>query len=358
MNRTRLLFYTLFPITCFYVFVYPVARLFHWLNPQANFGLLEMLVLWGVSILALWYSFSGPKIVIRYIVVHWMGISSVFATLTLVTEGLRLVVPTSDLVLGYGVMITATLAVIGAIAFSHHLSVKKHKISSEKLERSYRIAQISDVHIGSRQEGFMGRIVSKLNALEPDFVVITGDLIDSSAVGYQALSSLRELEAKTYFCIGNHERYADLEKILDIAKRLGLTTLRQNCVRENELMFLGVDDADRPDQLKINLPLMDLDSASYQVLLYHRPRGWRDARAHGIDLMLSGHTHNGQIFPFNLLVKQQFKRIRGMFVEGESRLYVSSGTGTWGPLMRLGSMNEISVFDLIPKRKTTQGSST
>ena len=65
--------------------------------------------------------------------------------------------------------------------------------------------------------------------------------------------------------------------------------------------------------------------------------------------MLSGHTHNGQIFPFNLLVKQQFKRIRGMLVEGEQRLYVSSGTETWGPLMRLGSKNEISVFDLMPK---------
>ena len=64
--------------------------------------------------------------------------------------------------------------------------------------------------------------------------------------------------------------------------------------------------------------------------------------------MLSGHTHNGQIFPFNLVVKQQFSRIRGMYKQGDARLYVSSGTGTWGPLMRLGSLNEISVFDITP----------
>ena len=72
---------------------------------------------------------------------------------------------------------------------------------------------------------------------------------------------------------------------------------------------------------------------------------------HGIDLMLSGHTHNGQIFPFNLLVKQQFKRIAGLYIEKDARLYVSSGTGTWGPLMRLGSMNEITLFDLLPDRE-------
>jgi predicted MPP superfamily phosphohydrolase len=69
---------------------------------------------------------------------------------------------------------------------------------------------------------------------------------------------------------------------------------------------------------------------------------------HGVDLMLSGHTHNGQIFPFNYLVRQQFARIKGLYQSESAYLYVNSGTGTWGPLMRLGTRNEISCFDLVP----------
>ncbi len=341
-------FYILFPTVCLYVFVYPVARLAHWYGPQSSFSLLEVLVFWGISVVLVWYSFRGPNMVIRYVVVHWMGASFILSSITVIAEILRLFSLSSDDMLVRGVVIFTMLVVIGAIAFSHHLSVKRYQISSAKLKHTYRIAQISDVHIGSRQEGFMRRIVTKLNDLEPDFVVITGDLIDSSAVEYKALSSLKELEARTYFCVGNHERYADLDKILDIVKKLGIVTLRQQVVHENELTFVGVDDADSADQLKKTLPDLELDRSSYQILLYHRPAGWHSARHHDIDLMLSGHTHNGQIFPFNFLVKQQFKRIRGMFVKGENRLYVSCGTGTWGPLMRLGSMNEISVFDLSP----------
>jgi len=349
MTRARRWFYLLYPPVCFYVFTYPVLRLSDWYNPQTGLGLSHGFVIWFVSVVALWYSFSGPKMVVRYLVVHWMGASFIFSTLTLAAEVVRLLIPVTDQSLVSGVLIVGVGLIVGAVVFSHHLSVKKQQIPSAKVTRPYRIVQISDVHIGSRRGGFMRRIVGKLNQLAPDFVVITGDLIDSSAVEYDALSSLKELKAPTYFCIGNHERYADLPKILDIVKRLGIKTLRQEAALEGELSFIGIDDSDRRDQIEKMLPTIERTENGYQILLYHRPVGWPTAVRHGIDLMLSGHTHNGQIFPFNLLVKQQFKRIRGLFVEGESRLYVSPGTGTWGPLMRLGSMNEISVFDIHPK---------
>ena len=361
VSRSRFWFYLLYPVVCFYVFVYPVARLLHWYDPEIGFGWLAMFVLWATSVVGLWYSFSGPKMVVRYFVVHWMGVSFIFSTLTLIAEGVRLALngfdslqqrfadTLTDTMIAQIVLMAGVIIIVGTVLFSHHMSVKQHHIRSPKLSRNRRIVQISDVHIGSRQAGYMRRIVNKINKLEPDFVVITGDLIDSSAVSYEALSSLGTLNAQTYFSIGNHERYADLEKILDIAERLGITTLRQQSERQGELIFVGIDDADRRDQVGKMLPGIDLHKPSYQILLYHRPVGWRSAMEHDIDLMLSGHTHNGQIFPFNYLVKQQFKRMKGMFVEGEYRLYVSVGTGTWGPLMRLGSMNEISVFDLGPE---------
>jgi hypothetical protein len=83
--------------------------------------------------------------------------------------------------------------------------------------------------------------------------------------------------------------------------------------------------------------------------MYHRPRGLEAAADAGIDLMLSGHTHNGQIFPFNFVVSSVFDKVKGMYKNGNSRLYVSQGTGTWGPVMRIGTRSEITLFEITPE---------
>jgi predicted MPP superfamily phosphohydrolase len=349
-SKTRLWFNTLFPVACLFVYAYPISRLSNWYNPDYGLNWFYTILIWAAGIGATWYAFSDANMKLRYVVVHWMGVGFIFAVLTLLAEGIRLVVPVSDTVIVQGVLAAGLVCTVVAMLFSHVLAVKQHNINSPKVSRDYRIAHISDVHIGSRQGGFMQRIVNKLNALEPDFIVVTGDLVDSSAVDFLALQSIQQLKARTFFTIGNHERYADLEKIIDIAGRLGMTMLRQESIIIEELMFIGIDDADDKNQVALHLPGIHKDPEKFNVLLYHRPVGWESAIEHGIELKLSGHTHNGQIFPFNLLVKQQFNRISGMYQQGNSRLYVSSGTGTWGPLMRLGSMNEISVFDIKPEQ--------
>jgi len=338
-----------FILSCLFVFAYPVGRLSYWYLDHARFSLAAALVVWLVAMLALRRSFSGPNMKLRYLVVHWMGISFVFACLTLVFEAVRwfTAYPASSIALA--VVAIGSLCTLVAVLLSHHLAVKHHKIHSHKIDRGYRIVHISDVHIGSRQSGFMRRIVNKVNALKPDFIVVTGDLIDSSSVDFDALEPISRLQAKTFFSIGNHERYADLPGIIDIAGRLGMVTLRQEAFSTEHLIFTGIDDAEDVNQVANHLPHIDRDRGKFNILLYHRPHGWDSAIEHGIDLMLSGHTHNGQIFPFNLLVKRQFKHIAGMYVRGDARLYVSSGTGTWGPLMRLGSLNEVTLHELIPK---------
>ncbi len=338
----------MFGLACYFVFAYPPYRLGNWYGGPVAIHGYQSVIIWLVGMLAMRYSFSGPNMKVRYVVVHWMGISFIFATLVLLAEPFRLLWPGNDRLFAQIIAFTGGTLSLGAIGFSHHLSIRHFDIHSRKVSRNYRIGQISDVHIGSRQSGYLQRIVNKLNALALDYVVITGDLIDSSAVDYAALEPLRSLSAKTFFTIGNHERYADLEKILDIADRLGMVTLRQDSVSEEELHFIGIDDSDDPDQVATHLPGITRDASKFTILLYHRPVGWEAAIRHGVDLKLSGHTHNGQIFPFNYVVKQQFKRICGMYRQGNSRLYVSSGTGTWGPLMRLGSTNEISVFEIKP----------
>ena len=350
-SRSRTWFNLLFPLSCFFVFAYPVWRLSDWWFGNGGIGLIGALLVWGLGVGSMYYSFGGPRMKIRYAVVHWMGISFVFATLVLLAEPIRLLGLVSEPSLALAVIVLGILLCIGAVIFSHHLSVKHHRIPSAKLTEPRRIVQISDVHIGSRQGGFMARIVNRINALEPDYVAITGDLIDSSAVGMEALAPLAELRAPVFFSIGNHERYADLPKMLDMARQLGMRTLQQDIEDVGDILFAGIDDADRHDQVDLHIPGLDLDHSKFIVLLYHRPVGWEAAQAHGVDLMLSGHTHNGQIFPFNFVVKQQFQRIRGLYRERHHHLHVSSGTGTWGPLMRLGSLNEITVLELEPERQ-------
>lgn len=344
----RKTFNLLFPVACFLVFVYPLGRLSNWVLHGHGLSYLAGFVLWLLTSALMWYSFSGPKMIVRYVMVHWMGASFVLMSLTLLAEVLIGVLPVDASVIAWWALVLGVLLVLLAVLLSHRLVIKNVQLANSKLTQSHRMVQISDVHIGSRQGGFMRRIVSKINAQKPDSVVVTGDLIDSSAVGFDELAPLQDLNAPTYFVIGNHERYADLTKMLGIAKQLGMITLRQAAATQGELQIIGIDDADRRDQVGQMLPSIAVDATKFVVLLYHRPVGWTAARAQGVDLMLSGHTHNGQIFPFNYLVKQQFARIKGLYQAGEASLYVSSGTGTWGPLMRLGSANEITIIDMSP----------
>ncbi len=348
-SNIRLRFILLFPFAGYFVFAYPVSRLTGWYDSDIEITVFHSLAIWLLGLAGMYYSFSGPKMIIRYLVVHWLGVSFVFAVLTLTAEPVRMLTDLDDRLIVQSVIVIGVVLVLFSVLVSHHLSIKRLWIRSPKISRKYRIAQISDVHIGSRQSGFMQRIVNRLNTLEPDFVVVTGDLIDSSSVDYEALESIDQIKAMTFFTIGNHERYADLDKILDIAKRLGMYTLRQDSHSAGELLFIGIDDADRRDQVDIHLPQIANNPDQFSLLLYHRPHGWEAAIDHGIDLMLCGHTHSGQIFPFNLIVKQQFNHINGLHRNRHHHLYVSPGTGTWGPLMRLGSLNEITLFELVPE---------
>lgn len=345
-------FYILFPPACFLVFAYPLYRLANWHMPGAvNFG--HAVALWLVATVLLWFSFTRPRMVIRYVMAHWLGIGFVLFSLTVVYEIVRLIAPVNDKVAVVWILVVATALVLSAVAASHVIRVKHLAFESSKVTRAHRIVQITDVHIGSRRGGYLARIVRRINKLRPDTVVITGDLIDSSSVEQKDIEALRALTARKLFTIGNHERYIDLDKALNMLERLGVEILRQRGVFAGEIQFIGIDDAEAAEQVAVHLPNIERRHDKYTVLLYHRPHGWEAALEHGVDLMLCGHTHNGQIVPFNWVVKRQFRRIHGLYRNGDAHLYVSPGTGTWGPLMRLGSINEITCIDVRPAPSVT-----
>ena len=201
----------------------------------------------------------------------------------------------------------------------------------------------------------------RVNALEPDLVLVTGDLIDLMNLPADALDAGgRAGTAPAFFTIGNHERYIGSDAVCARLASLGVAVLRnERAAWLENLRIIGVDDAEARDQVACVLERLETaehDRAPFTVLMYHRPDGAEDAARFGVDLMLCGHTHNGQVVPFNWLVKRQFPRILGRYDVGDTVLYVSPGTGTWGPTMRLGSSNEITLLELSPAHVPANGS--
>jgi predicted MPP superfamily phosphohydrolase len=248
--------------------------------------------------------------------------------------------------------IVALVVWLTLIAYGAHsaTSVKTTALgfTSKSLKHKHKFVQISDVHIGSRSKAFMQRIVDKCNHHQPDGVFITGDLLDSSSVNSNDLRPLADLQCPAWMCLGNHERYVDLEAAIHAVEDNGVEILRNRVVPFKELCIIGIDDADDNRQVSRHLPRLNVPADTYSILLYHRPAGWDDALAHNVDLMLSGHTHGGQIWPFGLLVKLQFRRMLGLFSESDKHLYVSAGTGTWGPTLRLGTRSEMTIIEIGP----------
>ncbi|MDG2045739.1 MAG: metallophosphoesterase [Halioglobus sp.] len=333
------------------LFAYPILRLCQWLHVGTVQTVAVFLPLFFSQIVARLYlrqASYGLLFWLRRSADLWLGISPVLFCMLIATE-----VPVAfGWIAAYNAALALVCMAFALAAYSvvnaYSPSVVEVKLSSRKVASTVRFAQITDVHIGSRTSAFLTRVMEKVNCLNIDFLCITGDFIDATGVTENALAALRSSRVPIYFSIGNHERYEDLDAILDRLKRLGVTVLRSRTITHGEVQLIGIDDAENPAQVQRELATLELDAKQFLLLMYHRPRGLRAAAKAGVDLMISGHTHNGQIVPFNFIVARVFKKTVGLFEEGATRLYVSPGTGTWGPVMRLGSRGEVTLFEVQP----------
>jgi predicted MPP superfamily phosphohydrolase len=233
-------------------------------------------------------------------------------------------------------------------------------VALRKLDPSlsgFRIAVVSDIHLGPmRGRSHTERIVRMINEQQPDLVAIVGDLVDGSVEKLgSAAAPLRDLVSKhgSYFVTGNHEYYSGFESWLGELERLGVNPLRNERVAierggagfdlagVNDVTGRGFDDG--PD---LATTLAGRDDSRPVVLMAHQPVQVVDAAKQGVDLQLSGHTHGGQMFPFNLAVPLQQPVTAGLERIDDTWVYVTRGAGFWGPPVRVGARPEISMIEL------------
>ncbi|MCY3885114.1 MAG: metallophosphoesterase [Gammaproteobacteria bacterium] len=330
--------------------VYPPLRLISWLFEDLSGFFWILLLLPNALIFPPYISRRVRARLSRVLAVSLMTWYCLMIQLSLVVvlmELVRLWSPlnnTSTAIISFAAwLILAATSLYGA------LNIKVHRLTipNKRGTLGKSLIQISDVHIGTRSSWFLQRIVKKILSLEPDVVLITGDLVDASSVDSTALSPLAELNAPVFFCTGNHERLEHCEDIVTWLQEHKVTVLRNQSVDLEPFQFIGLEDQDSADDVSNALAALEPKSDRYRVLLRHKPEGIERAVSWGVDLMLCGHTHHGQIFPFGLIVKRTYNPYRGKHQFGQMTLYISPGTGTTGPLLRLGTRNEITLLQFV-----------
>jgi predicted MPP superfamily phosphohydrolase len=267
---------------------------------------------------------------------------------------------------GGGLTAVSGLTGWGIFQARHEFHTPEIPVILNRLPRSlsgFRLVVLSDLHLGpTLGADFTRRVVAQANALRPDAVAIVGDLIDGPVrfVGPD-VRPLADLKARhgVYFSTGNHEYFNDLDDWLPFIRRLGIRTLcneRVRLVEENGAGFwlAGVNDwaasRFRPEQAPdIERALAGVTADEEVVLMAHQPKQVADAAAHGVGLQISGHTHGGQLWPFGLLTRIVQPYLSGLHQHtAETQIYVSSGTGYWGPPMRILAPAEIACLVLEP----------
>ncbi|UCD85379.1 MAG: metallophosphoesterase [Deltaproteobacteria bacterium] len=306
----------------------------------------------------------------------WMGLIFLFFSASLALDTYRLLVFAAGVLLrkdlsrlspsarySFFISLLFTLIAAGLGYFSardihtERVVIKTPKLSAEV--GKLRIVQISDLHLGLIvREERLRLILDKVEKAEPDILVSTGDLWDSQMCNFKGLSELLgriKPRYGKYAVTGNHEYYTGLERSLEFTRHAGFTVLRGEAVVTGGMVNIaGVDDrSERYPDLSHEIPVKELlsglDRSKFTILLKHRPE--IDTDALGLfDLQLSGHTHKGQIFPFMLITRMYYKITSGYLkLNDNSSLYISRGSGTWGPPIRFLAPPEVTVIELVHK---------
>lgn len=315
--------------------------LVHWLiryypNPATRF-LLTALYIW-MGALFIWLSVIVAGTVAELLVKHWY--------------------PTCGRVFGWGVIaVSAALSVYALIAGYHTPRARNIDIRAEALPpelEGLRIAQISDIHLSPTVgPASLRRMMTRLRRINPDLLLLTGDIIDPGAYRLEesaAMLAAFQPRLGKFAVTGNHEYYYGADRAEAFLNSSGFTVLHQAVATlPNGLEIAGIDDIRHTGRTEESVAklLTLVQNPRRAIYMTHQPILLEPVRKAGIMLTVAGHTHGGQLFPFNLLVKAHYKGVyQGLYPLGRGHLYINPGTFHWGPPMRLFVPEEITVFTL------------
>jgi hypothetical protein len=299
-----------------------------------------MAVLLGVGFFVRTSTVKGTKSLF-VVVTSIYGIELIALPALFCYEIVQLIVDVPTLLAGQVILIFVLVIAAVSLVNAQLLVIRKLKLP---FARKLRVVHLTDVHIGAAHgRRYLARVVAIVNCLKPDLVLITGDIVSGAvAPGNSRLENFARLESPTYMVPGNHEYYEGVDEIR-AALPENVVILRDEEVGFDGYSLFGLDFSQ--DQGISGARKIDRKFEKPTIAMAHVPQ-FLDLPAGSI--ILSGHYHAGQVFPINWLGRFAVKYFRGFYTENSITLYVAPGTATWGPPMRFGSSNEITLFELGP----------
>jgi predicted MPP superfamily phosphohydrolase len=302
------------------------------------------------------YLVSGVLLGLLFYVFIWL----------LVFELLRPLLRIPARAAGVAVLLLATFTTGYGVWNAYRFETRTIDVTVPQLVRPIEVAVLTDVHLGGhRGKAYLERVVAAINAIDPDIVVISGDLADSNAIlKGENFAPLARFKAPVYFATGNHDTYIDEKRLIAIAQRQGVRVLHNEVVSVDGLQIAGLDYMNAQDKafdlhpapgkatIDRTLPKLGLDPSRPSILIHHSPVGIQYAEQAGVNLFIAGHTHDGgQIFPATLLAKWLlYPYSNGLYRIGKMQLFVSPGVGTFMLPLRVGTRNELTLLRLRPAR--------
>ena len=240
------------------------------------------------------------------------------------------------------------LMCIGSIHY-HHKYCEKLTIHTDKpLDKPLKIVMVSDMHLGyHNRRSELARWVDMINAENPDLVLIAGDVVDRSirpVVEGNYADEFHRLIAPVWTVLGNHDYYSNEPLVEQFFRDAGIRLLRDECASFKGLTVIGRDD--RTNRHRKPLSVLTDSINGFSILLDHQPYHLEEAEQAGIDFQFSGHTHRGQIWPISWITDAMYEKSWGHHQRGNTRYYITSGLGIWGPRIRIGTRSEYLVLYL------------